>query len=318
MLVDLEERFEGFREQERNAYKCFDYLSADKTGQGRELSTISQFVSSGFSSSSSTTSSTCGGINEVWREKICEWTFQVIDHFDFNREVASISLNYLDRYLSTRTVSRKVFQLAAMTSLFLAIKLHEPRTLRMSSFIELSRGYFQTEHIAVMEKSILEALSWRVHPPTPLCLVRHFMMLLQDCGCSSAVAHEMKEVARFLTELSVCDYFFVTRKPTSIALASLLTAFDSIDEACLPTHVRQSFLKRVQSVAHVDPYSTEVRECKARICETYYHDAGYQQQLQEASGRLMEEQGRFSPDCVASVDTSADSNKKHCEHYART
>ena len=80
----------------------------------------------------------------------------MIDHFDFNREVASISLNYLDRYLSTRTVSRKVFQLAAMTSLFLAIKLHEPTTLRMSSFIELSRGYFQTEHIAVMEKSILE------------------------------------------------------------------------------------------------------------------------------------------------------------------
>jgi len=313
--VDLVERFNALRKQESVQYKCLDYLSFNQTMQGKEMQTKSHLhtLSSSFSSSSSVTSSTYGGINEVWREKICEWTFQVIDHFEFDREVASVSLNYLDRYLSTtRPVSRKVFQLAAMTSLFLAIKIYEPTTLRMSSFIDLSRGYFQTEHIAYMEKIILDALSWYIHPPTSLCLVRHYMLLLQESGCSAAVAHETKEVARFLTELSACDYFFVTRKPSSIGLAALLTAFDSMDEINLPSQVRQHFLHRVQVVAGVDPYSTEVRECKARLCETYYHDASYQQQLMEASGRTRDE-GRFSPNCIAAVDSVRESNKKHCD-----
>ena len=91
----------------------------------------------------------------MWREKICEWSYQVIDHFDFSREVVSVSIHYLDRFLATRTVNKKVFQLAAMTCLFLAIKLHEPGKLSMASMIELSRGYFMVEQMATMEMSIL-------------------------------------------------------------------------------------------------------------------------------------------------------------------
>ena len=157
-IGNLEDAFDAIRRQESKFYQCRDYLSPEFQAElAKEVANSPNLhiFASGLSSNSSSSSLSKTGINECWREKICEWSYQVIDHFDFNREIVSISLSYLDRYVSTRPVNRKVFQLAAMTSLFLAIKLYEPSNLKMSSFIELSRGYFSTEHIVAMEEAIL-------------------------------------------------------------------------------------------------------------------------------------------------------------------
>lgn len=308
-ITDLFERFDILCRQEDKVYGCHDYLSSEyQVALGQKA--VSQprahaLSSSTFSSCSSGSSSKSGGINEVWREKICEWTFQIVDHFDINRETASISLNYLDRYLSIRTVNRKMFQLAAMTSLFLAIKLYEPAPLRMSSFIELSRGYFKTEHIALMESSILWTLSWHVHPPTPLGFVRNYMLLLEQSGCNPTVALEVKEVARFLTELSVCDYYFTTRRPSSTGLGAILVAFERFDEVTLPMHVRRTFLKLVRSMEVIDPSSEQVLECKGRLSANYLQD-------QEQYVPVTNDPGRHSPDCVADVDSSDQSSKRRC------
>jgi hypothetical protein len=36
--------------------------------------------------------------------------------------------------------------------------------------------------------------------------------------------HDFSELGRFMAELSVCDYWFVTKKPSSITVASLVNA----------------------------------------------------------------------------------------------
>jgi lipoyl(octanoyl) transferase len=157
-MVDLLERIDVMLMQELSAYKTEDYLAPEFQ---KKLSLLLDEVpetlacSSGPTDQSTTSSSSSCNINEVWREKICEWSYQVIDHFDFSREIASVSIHYLDRYLATRQVNKKMFQLAAMTSLFLAIKLYEPGRLSMSSMIELSRGYFMVEQMGAMETAIL-------------------------------------------------------------------------------------------------------------------------------------------------------------------
>ena len=161
--TDLVEHFAIFCRQEKEVYQCIDYLSPDyQTGLEQKAYIQFQVNSSSLASSSlsSTSSSTSRSISEMWRDKICEWTFKVIDHFEIKREVASISMNYLDRYLSIHTVDMKTFQLASMTSLFLAVKLYESTTLSVSSLIELSCGNFETEHITSMENSILWCVSY--------------------------------------------------------------------------------------------------------------------------------------------------------------
>lgn len=68
-----------------------------------------------------------------WRKRISSWMIDVVDHFKYDRNVVSIALRYIDQYVaylllrksnSSEPVKRRHFQLIAVTSLYLAIKLH--------------------------------------------------------------------------------------------------------------------------------------------------------------------------------------------------
>jgi len=283
--IDIVYRQEG-------TYLCHDYMSPEH----RLALDLSQanVSSSTIDSNTFAHSIKSSGIDEEWRQQICEWTFQVIDHFDLHREIAVISLNYLDRYLSKRSVNRKTSQLVAMTSLFLAIKLYGGIKLRMSSFIELSRGCFKIAHIAAMESSILWTLSWHLHPPTPLTFVRHFIRLLEESECAPAVVNVIMEEAQFLTELSACNYYFTTHKPSSIGLGSILAAIERSDEITLPMRTRFTFLNLVRSTKVLDPFADEVEDCCSYLSATY---------AQYASEALTQ-RGSHSPDCVADISFS--------------
>jgi Cyclin, N-terminal domain len=147
-MIDLTERLAILIQQELTSYRTEDYMDPDYQ---RTVVSCGDNELFGFNEPFGSSS----GINETWREKICDWSYQVIDHFDFSREVVSVALHYLDRYLSKRQVNKKVFQLATMTSLFLAIKLFEPGRISMTSMIDLSRGFFTVDQMVSMELSIL-------------------------------------------------------------------------------------------------------------------------------------------------------------------
>ena len=260
------------RRQEETVYKCESYLSTDfqeslQSACNSSSSVAYPNLSSLLSSSQNTND---GGLTELWREKICEWCYQVVDHYDYSRETVAVALSHLDRFLCTRTVNKKIFQLAAMTSLYLAVKLNEPGILRMSSLIELSRGYFLVDHIASMEEILLRSLSWHVHPPTAIAFVRYLSLLMPD-SWSTSMKLEITELSRFLAELSVCDYFFVTLKPSSVALAALITAMDFNKYS----HYTSDLLSIIQANTGLDSLSPEVRDCCMRLAQMYYH-GGYQ------------------------------------------
>ena len=160
----ITERIEALFRQQSN-YKCDDYLSPEfmrATKQDVENNnddhdiTIVDASSNAPNSNNSKMMTMMRMMNENWREKICEWEYRVIDHFDFNREVVAVSLSYLDRFLCTsRSVTKKGFQLAAITCLYMAIKLYEPAPLNIFSFIELSQDHFMVENMVAMEETIL-------------------------------------------------------------------------------------------------------------------------------------------------------------------
>ena len=153
---DLPERFAALKHQEDNIYEYPDYLSLTfKEEQAKKSSPDDESKSDILSTELESSSSSSSGVNEIWREKICEWSYQVVDHFDFSRETVNVSLSYLDRFLASRPANKKFFQLAAMTSLYIAVKLYEPGILTPASFVELSRGFFTEDHVTAMEESIL-------------------------------------------------------------------------------------------------------------------------------------------------------------------
>lgn len=286
LLVEMRERIKAMRTQEATHYAVPDYLDPAWQQKLRDVPPLSAGAVAPSSASAhragtaalsaASAASATSQINEVWREKICEWCFQVVDHFDFNREIVSVAMSYLDRYLARRTVDRRIFQLAAMTALYLAIKLYEPGKLRMTSLIDLSRGYFMAEHVVAMESSMLQSLRWHVHPPTPHAFCRDLLRLVPG-EVPSRAREDAHEMALFMTELSVCDYWFVAQKPSAIALAAVLNALELQVQGPrrLAPECTAAFLRRAADVGMDAATDAEIVACGARLRETYNVAGGY-------------------------------------------
>ncbi|KAG7361967.1 cyclin-like protein [Nitzschia inconspicua] len=298
-MVDLLERLEVLLRVEDVSYRTIDYLSPSHQQNLQQLQ--QQIESSSFdcqstftAAASSSCSSSQSGINEVWREKICEWSYQVIDHFDFSREVVSVSIHYLDRFLATTPVNKKLFQLVAMTALYLAIKIHEPTNLTMRSMIELSRGYFTAAQMADMEMAILRSLSWKLHPPTSYCFCKHILFLLPQSAVPMETRYEILELARFLTELSVIDYYFVIHRSSDVALAALLNSMEAVTGSTnLSLTGFEQELARI--AGGLDPLKKEVLECRDRLL-VLYTQGGYSRP--DIAGRETRDD-TVSPVCVS-------------------
>jgi len=112
-------------------------------------------------------------------------------------------------------------------------------------------------------------LGYLVHPPTQLCFMRHFFLLLPHNCCSPYVRHGVEEAAKFLVELSVFRYDLVTVRKSSVALAAILNAFDDVDEFRLTAQARQHFLDNVRHYAGIDPHSDDVRLCRECLKQLY-------------------------------------------------
>jgi hypothetical protein len=201
------------------------------------------------------------------RVKMCEWCYQVVDFCKFRRETVAIGMSYLDRYLCTpkgreALCNRKEYQLAAMTALYIAIKIHEPLEMETSLLADLSRGCYTEMEFVGMEETMLQALRWRVNGPTPLGFVQYFIALLPE-SVHPAVAEVLMDYARYQTELAVSEHIFVGVKPSDIALAAVLNAMEGMDTAVLPLKVQGKFIRNIEKFA--ETLVTEVDTTQASL-----------------------------------------------------
>lgn len=163
----------------------------------------------------------------IEREDICEWCYQVIDQCDIDRSIVSIAMSYFDRYLSClESINETLVQLVGMTSLFLAVKIHSTRKISVSCISSLSQGYFQDSQILKMERCIILSLRWRLNPPTSVMYLVVAGPLIDDYVDREDISTKLKELSRYLLELSVCDGYFANKKPSSIAQAAIFVAMD--------------------------------------------------------------------------------------------
>jgi hypothetical protein len=156
----------------------------------------------------------------------------VADHFDLTRDLVYIALNYVDRVCAASdTVAllrdKNRFQLLAMASLCLAIKLHGGMDTHVpgteSSIVEtilhLGRGHFTAEQLKAMEVDTLQRLQWLLNPPTPQAFISYLLELYPV-----EEKTEINDIALYIIELSVHDYYLISTKPSVLALAALSNA----------------------------------------------------------------------------------------------
>jgi lipoyl(octanoyl) transferase len=265
-------------------------------------------------------------VSEVWRRKLCEWCYEVVDHFSFDREVVSIALNFLDRAAALKSeqtdepIPKREFQLLAVTCLYIALKIHGEtdttdgprRKLTIDAFVELSRGFFQIDIIESTERNLLTALKWLVNPPTSLKFVATFIRLCPKWGPAhpshaTNVRSAIYDVARYLTELSVCSSTFTFNHNTSvISFAAILCAIEALPTAmALPWAVQVSFLENVKEatgLAPDDPKVLQVVDMLKDLCPSMFEGDDIPSEFLEDSpgpqGELLQDDGKASPVCV--------------------
>ena len=197
-------------------------------------------------------------IDGSWRQRIVEWMYGVIDHCNLRRESVAVATCFLDLAASRDLVTcRKDFQLVAMTSLMLSIKLNDSTMVKLDSMVKLGRGLFNEDDVIDMETKILKAFDWHVHPPTAVCFMRQLLRLLPP-ETTPVARYIIVEVTRFISEVSACLYKFLKYPPSTLSLAAIMIAMERIDERTLPYWQRQQFMYNVTAVTGMDGTSWDV------------------------------------------------------------
>lgn len=273
--------------QEGGPRNKFPLLAPPSTTSHEEIKAILEIESNYYTPPKNYLAYNCckSGVNENWRRRLCEWMFEVTDHYDFDREVVSFAFDYLDRSVSLaygstsqKKLSKREYQLYAVTSLYLAIKLHGEMDsdvdgkrikLRISAFQELSRGCFQTETIEAKELELLILFQWRVNPPTCARCIYSYLQLLPDWTAAEFetpredIVCQIFDVAKYLTELSifVSDFSFKF-SPSKIAYGALLCAIDYVEESTnrIPYFIQVKLLQNIKDVSdRLTPEAEDVR-----------------------------------------------------------
>ena len=165
------------------------------------------------------------------RTIIVKWAYRVVDKYDLDRSIVSFATSYFDRCMSlySRLDDLACTQLLAITCLYIGAKLHGSRTnpLTISTLVRISKGYFDAKQIFEMEKRLINILGWHLNPPVPILFIETVKHLLyKNKNLSVTKKDAIYDVAVYLIELSICDHFFVPKRPSSIAAAALQVAME--------------------------------------------------------------------------------------------
>lgn len=167
----------AMRNQEENAYHLPVQHLKELAHQGVDDTNTPDDVES---SSNSGVSSLRSYLR--WRGQMAQWCYSIADTCDFENETVEIAMSMLDRYVAAESAticdSSRTFQLAAMTCLYTASKIHQPQCLALDQMESLSDGKYVAEELEQSEQQVLTAIQWHVNPPTAMAFARHLLELI--------------------------------------------------------------------------------------------------------------------------------------------
>ncbi|KAF8729858.1 hypothetical protein HU200_017317 [Digitaria exilis] len=118
--------------------------------------------------------------------------WKVTEHYNFAPLTAVLSVNYLDRFLSTFELPEGrpwMAQLLAVSCLSLASKMEETFVPLPLDLQVLEKNFvFEGRTLKRMELLVLGTLKWRMHAVTACSFIEYFLHKLSDLGAPSLLA----------------------------------------------------------------------------------------------------------------------------------
>ena len=169
------------------------------------------------------------------RTKMCSWYYEMTTFLKISPGTASRAMSYLDRFMGsssphavTASRLRDEYQLVALTTLFLAIKLYERLDIMPCHVSYLSRGRYTSDEVVEMEMAVLKGMEWRAMSETKL----DYAMLILDCilpkltACEEGEIDGMRDLTSLQIQLSDFYVLYSTTRRSMVALAAVMNAYE--------------------------------------------------------------------------------------------
>jgi G2/mitotic-specific cyclin 3/4 len=151
------------------------------------------------------------------RSILLEWIVQNHEALSLVPETLFLSVNYIDRFLSCRTISIGKLQLVGATALFIAAKYEESRPPSVRNFAEMVDNGYTVAEILKAERFMLSILQFELGWPGPMSFLRRI---------SKADNYDLRTrtLAKYFLEVTIMDERVVGIKPSIIAAAASFLA----------------------------------------------------------------------------------------------
>ncbi|WBW75030.1 G1/S-specific B-type cyclin Cig1 [Schizosaccharomyces osmophilus] len=147
------------------------------------------------------------------RHLLVDWIIQVHQYFRLLPETLYLTVNLIDRFLSTKVVSFQKIQLVGLSALLISFKyeeIHPPTIYHLGKFVE---GVYEIEEIIRAERYMLMLLNFELSWPGPMSFLRRISR-------ADSYQYDIRSLAKYLMELTLMDEMFVGGYPSAIAAAS--------------------------------------------------------------------------------------------------
>jgi G2/mitotic-specific cyclin 3/4 len=147
------------------------------------------------------------------RSILIDWLVQVHHRFNLLPETLYLTINYIDRFLSIKTVSLSKFQLVGATALFLAAKYEEINCPSVQELEYMVDHGYSVDEILKAERYMIDLLEFNLGWPGP-------MSFLRRTSKADDYDLETRTLAKYLLEVTVMDEKFVAAPPSWTAAAA--------------------------------------------------------------------------------------------------
>lgn len=176
-------------------------------------------------------------VNPSMREILTDWLIEVHLKFKLLPETLFLTVNLIDRYLSTTSIYRNKLQLVGVTAMLIASKYEEIYPPIVSDFVYITDNAYTREEILKMEERMLTGLQFGIHFTSPFRFLERFLQL-------KSASETEKNVALFMLEGVLIRYPLLCYKPSVLAASALYLS----SKLCFS---KEPWSNRMASITHL-------------------------------------------------------------------
>uniref|UniRef100_A0A1J3K6R0 Cyclin-A3-2 n=3 Tax=Noccaea caerulescens TaxID=107243 RepID=A0A1J3K6R0_NOCCA len=156
------------------------------------------------------------------RGVLVDWLVEVAEEYKLVSETLYLTVSYIDRFLSLKTVNKQRLQLVGVSAMLIASKYEEISPPKVEDFCYITDNTFTKQDVVKMEADILLALQFELGRPTISSFIRRFTRVAQE---DFQVPHlQLEPLCCYLSELSILDYKAVKFVPSLLAASAVFLA----------------------------------------------------------------------------------------------